>query len=353
MPSGLTAQTAGLRPNQGDLQLDFEPGKASGKTALLICFNCVMRIEQGEKLVISLPAFTTDVQNSGQIEVSAFEFSSNKIQTATWDPATETLELLMADDVEQEETVSVNLPLNMRSMGVTFSFVIPERGVRATGNGISIGTNAAAGLVIGQPMTVMTVGSFTTTARMLYNPPRAGAISQISVSLSPENGISDGDVLVLHLPGFTQVVDAPIIFDVTSNAIFLGQVVPGIFIRGRWVAQDSLLILTSKRTQRGQLSIKSPSSAQNQLPVNGLTRNQVGLRIEIISQVENIPRSSITESEAVGTFLQSPELRYLPLKVEAPLEITLSCRAQMDINTGEYILHSLHLRVSPAGSGFC
>ena len=277
--TGLTAPTAGLRPNQGDLQysvaaaegpipltqihtspsvgaflkknLDFEPGKASGKTALLISFNCVMRIEQGEKVMISLPAFTTDVQKSGQIEVSAFEFSSNKVQTATWDPATETLELLMADDVEQEETVSVNLPLNMNSMGVTFSFVIPERGVRATGNGISIGTNAAAGLVIGQPMTVMTIGSFTTTARMLYNPPRAGAISQISVSLSPENGISDGDVLVLHLPGFTQVADAPIIFDVTSTAIFLGQVVPGIFIRGRWVAQDSLLILTSERTQRG------------------------------------------------------------------------------------------------------
>jgi len=363
--AGLTAPSTGLRPNQADLKyavtavdgsilltaidtspsvgaflekrLSFRPGKASTPAALTVEVTTVMALEQGDEIVLSLPGFTTHPSvPSTVLNVQAFSFSSNKVQFASWNPMDKVMTFVLADDVSAGQLIAINLPLTMQFGAITFSLVLPKVGVRAYGNGISISTNAAAGRVSGQPMTVMPVGSFTDTANVSYSPPLAGSISEISVSLAPENGISYKDILVITLPTFEQKRDASISFSVTSYP-------DGLFTSGRWTASASSVAMTCQTSKLGKsrITVTIGVSAQIKLPVDGLTRNQASLGITIISSVENIPITPITESPAVGSFLQSPYLQYAPLKVNMPLEITLSARAQMDISMGEYIFVSL------------
>jgi hypothetical protein len=320
-------------------KMGFAPRKAGWPTAVKIEFSTVMPLEQGDRIDIDMPGFTTEPSIPLEIQdVQAFDYSSNKIQYASWDPMKNMMKLLLADDVPAGSTVILDLPLTLMNGPILFSLVLPAVGIRADPeqNGIRISTNAAAGYVSGQAMVVMSVGSFTDTAELSYRAPWTGETSGITFSFTPENGVSVGDVLTISLPGFTQRLGAPLEFSVKSQP-------QDVFARGIWSASATSLVMTSLATtpQRRRVSVTIGEDAEIRLPVNGLTKNQVLLEVTVVSDIEQIPRTAISRSPAVGTFLQTPHLQFMPLKVKVSLHMQLSCVAQMDIRMGEYIFVSL------------
>ena len=197
-------------------------GMAGAVTAvemeITICFSCG-GILPGENVWVKLPGFTRKNVLSLSDAMFAQPLSTEGkdamiFKSAVWDEQTHTLRFICTQTARNGKTYSVTVPLDG---GLT----APPRGIRSNAL-FHYHTDSCNGGPR-EPETVLQskfppVGFFASSS-IDFEPREAGAVSQISISLTPDMNIKSLELISVELPRFICQQEAP-----CSKTLFSGDV---------------------------------------------------------------------------------------------------------------------------------
>ena len=319
-------------------ELVFLPGVPGVVNGLDLAVSVAMPVLKGETISLKFSGFGGDASTGtpviGLCETDT-EDKEMELATATWDPFSQYLVLT----ISRSDGISA---------GVVCHFIVDERaGVQVpitgilpdTDANIGLEASAAAGSVLpGLTLVsnVRAVGSLLSHF-MHYIPDADSVEVRIDVGFLPAMRLVPGDSIVLTLPGFTgESTDCVRIDDAASSP-------RGSITLASWSSEDEELTLQVRRAvQEGtNVTVLVPAAAGVILPAKGVLPNEPSLLIRVEALNGNAAPVSVELSDAVGSFLDSPRLTYAPGIAGVNGSVTLSFRAEMQLEQGENIVVTL------------
>ncbi|EKX41453.1 hypothetical protein GUITHDRAFT_112426 [Guillardia theta CCMP2712] len=232
-----------------------------------------------------------------------------------------------------EELNSLKIPINecaknsKDGINITIpqeaNIVTPSVGIPYDERSITIETNALAGPVLPTPVQVVPpIGSFLDSSSLAFDHNASAAeVSTLLLRFRASMSIFIGEVVTLHLPGFQQERQVPVVFSSVE------------FSAASWQASSQSLIFTAgENITAGTLcNVTVLRDAMIRLPLDGVRVNQSSLKLSTNARQGPILPTSISLVQPVGHFVQS-ELLYDPGMAGVPNKITLKLVASMNMS---------------------
>ena len=302
--------------------LSFLPAKAGAVATLNVAFRPAMLVKAAETVRLTLPGFTGPYATYVKVRWN------DGTARASWSESHARLDLTVPSDVMPNELVTVVVTPSK------FQIALPLEGVRTSDPIFKIWTNAMDGPVANTPIvSTAPVGSFMTTPTLVFDvDARPGAQTRISFSCVPQMEIAIGETITLRLPGFTGGSDGPLDGFLNSSVLYAAS----------WNAGSTELEFTAGVDIEVGTSITAEidANAAIKLPVDGVRQNQINVYVStnaVAGPIIRTPGTTVSSTQAVGSFVSSTALSYAPRYFGEPTSITLTFRAEMNLTAGDTV----------------
>jgi hypothetical protein len=329
--------------------LSFHPASAGLPTQMEVKIVYSADIKIGDIVSFKLPKFFS-LSNSmpetfcGSLETFCgrlLKLSGEDFRSfaARWNEATETMHLQAIENLPQRgNNISITV---MAYQGLS----LPISGIRKTGHGITIRTNAKGGVVLATLISqVMPVGTFETSI-LDFDPPRAGKpemlprdYAVLGFDFSPLMNIRAGEKIVFSLRGFEAL-------EMTRTNVSTGKFLfnPAVTLV-QTAAENSLTVVTYIVPEPGIMAgqrRRIVTEKTIKLPLDGVLLTQTSLTISCKAADGLVEAEAIKKWQPVGSFTDSPRLNCDSLDVLTSMAMQIAFIPRMRINVGESVTFHL------------
>ena len=302
----------------------FHPASAGQPTQMAIKIVYSADIKPGDTFSWLLPGFFS-ISNE-EPELAGDDFAKFK---AKWLAEDEALELNAIGSLSRGHVVHLTVKA-FRGLS------LPRSGIRETGHGIKVGTDALGGRVLPPvPVNIVQVVGAFETSHLEFEPPQAGMPASITFTFSPYMNIRGGETIELSLRGFEAV-------DLTARNGTTGLLTynPAV-VQVQRAGEESLTVIRYIVPEPGVLAgehmtitIADPD-ALIKLPFDGVLLGHSSLTITCDAVDGPVEAEAIRTWQLVGSFTDSARLDF-PVTQEAStalmMQMTFTPKMRIDVN---------------------
>jgi hypothetical protein len=332
-----------------DTKVTFAEGAQAGKpTAVNLTLTPTFPegFGTGDTLVLSLPGFKLDSNSSGLLVTSV---PAGKVKATAWSYSNGIgrLSMQFLDLVFSPIIIAI-----AQETGLT----VPETGVRQNTPDIKVSAQIfGVGTISETPLlSVQPVGALMGSPHMVFEPPRASTVSQISIEISAYMPLGPGDVIAFSLPGFAGP-SGPIETQSLPSPMYMP--------RASWTHTTSTLAMTfgspTPIPPGTKMTVVIPSTAGLRLPADGIAlsdtclgalHTECPMSYQVFTQFGRVMPTPVYSYLPIGVFSESA-LTCTPRVAGRPTQLTLEFSYVRPLSPGDALVLTLNGFGYP-GAGF-
>jgi len=296
------------------------PVRAGAVTDIFLSFNLISTVPMGTKIILSLTDFGGN-ESSGFAGITGLQASLNWTRPF--------LSIVPLEDILNSTRVQIIIP---RNMGIS----LPINGVRKNDGRFTMSVLSEQApidqvqLLINQP-----VGSFMTSSlkpSVTFNPPKAGSVSTITMSVFPQMDLDAGDTIIVRLPLFGFGIDVRVTVTSTPDHVIGRFNASSANIRGE---QTILMNLTLSKTVAAEQNLLIYIDGLT-IPDRGVRKYDVSIQIGTTSSQGPIPFTPFMIVQPVGAF-KNKQVILTSFQVGKQTSIIIILSPWMEIQVGEAV----------------
>jgi hypothetical protein len=334
-------------------ELRLEPHVPGAEAEIIVIFRPQMVLKHNTTVTIELGVFsgpTWSGNHSGDFHMD-FTGSHRAISSVTWANSTKILTVFIDKLVNENDLVTLRV-------GSASKIRIPAEGILPNSDQFkiasaqeagSVGVTGRGGTSFWRTPGIQHVGKILKSS-VSYDGlegPHSDAEIDFELKFTATVTIFVGDVITLYLPKFDSadtLLEAQLWHGLDSPP-FAPQPRSGGFdpIKSTTIAMwhpetETLSVKVNYELPGGvEATFFVPRVAGLKLPVDGMNKNQLQLRMSVAADAGDVPSREVMNSPAIGSVSNTSQLTFHPAKAGERTDITLRFATHMQIKRGEVV----------------
>ncbi len=296
--------------------LSFDPPRITSPTSISLTLTADTPFGVGDIITLSLPGFNNSF-GSGIVTASGSSSPSFRI---FWDQCAQKVFMTALSPMPSSQQLEFIFP---ESLGI----LLPRSGIRQDDPSFTLTTNAIAGAASRSINSTQPVFSFSAGPSVYYDPPIAGAGSNLTINFTATMDLIADDEVSFTLSGFTGVdSDALSIYDPDAYVNF-----------AQWRQASQQLTLSINTTVLNGTAV-SVTILDRLLALSaaGVAGNSPTLKASVSAAAGSVVDFDM-QSPPVGSFTNTVRVRFSPPKAGSVTSIILFFTPQMTIFSSETV----------------